>query len=99
MLPLPAMIYTVGLIDKYEAAIDAGRGLKLGPHTRRDGYADPGGWVWRTPEEARAYLALRGSLDTRRVYGVLADWDADTHEVAGEPTRCLKRDARVVRLG
>lgn len=92
------MIYTVGLIDKYEAAIDAGRAIKLGPHTRRDGRADPGGWVWRTAEEARAYLALRRSLDTRRVYGVLAEWEADTYAVAGEPTRCLRRDAQVVRV-
>lgn len=92
------MIYTVGLIDKYEAAIDAGGCVKRGPHTRADGFADPGGWVWRTEEEARAYLEQRRSLATRRVYGVLADWDADTYAVAGEPTRCLRRDAAVVRV-
>lgn len=92
------MIYTVGLIAKYEAAIDNGSAIKLGPHGTPDGRTYPGGWVWRTAEEARAYLAARGALDVRRVYGVLADWDADTCAVAGEPTRCLTRDARVVRL-
>jgi hypothetical protein len=92
------MIYTVGLIDKYEAALGRGDAVKRGPHRRADGTDDPGGWVWRTAEEARAYLARRGALDTRRVYGVDADWDADAREVAGEPTRCLRRDAKVVRL-
>ena len=92
------MIYTVGLIAKYEAALDKRGAVKRGPHRRADGRDDPGGWVWRTAEEARAYLAARGSLDVRRVYGVMADWGADTCEVAGEPTRCLKRDALVVRL-
>ncbi len=93
------MIYTVGLIEKYEPALDRGGVTKRGPHRRADGFDDPGGWVWRTAEDARAYLAARGSLDSRRVYGVMADWERDTREVAGEPTRCLSRDAEVVRLG
>ena len=92
------MIYTVGLVAKYEAAFRSGRAVKLGPHVRADGSRDPGGWVSPTAEAARDYLAARGALDVRRVYGVLAEWDADTYEVAGEPTRCLKRDAAVVRV-
>jgi hypothetical protein len=92
------MIYTVGLVELYEPAIDAGRAIKLGPHTRPDGTADPGGWVWRTAGEARAYLKYRRSLDIRRVYGVMADWDADARHVDGEPTRCLSRNALVVRV-
>ena len=92
------MIYTVGLVAKYEAAIDAGLGTKLGPHKRADGFDDPGGWVWPTAEAARAYLVSRNALGPRQVYGVDADWEADTYEVAGEPTRCLKRNAQVVRL-
>lgn len=85
------MIYTVGLIAKYDPEVAAGTAVKAG---RRAG--QHGGWVWRTAAEARAYIAGRGSLATRRVYGVLADWDADTYEAPGEPTRCLARSARVV---
>ena len=92
------MIYTVGLIAKYEAAFAAGGVQKRGPHKRADGGDDPGGWVWPTAEAARAYLVSRNALGPRQVYGVLADWDTDTYDVAGEPTRCLKRDAEVVRL-
>jgi hypothetical protein len=92
------MIYTVGLVAKYEAALDAGRAVKLGPHVRADGSRDPGGWVWPSAEAARDYLLSRNALGPRRVYGVEADWDTDTYEVAGEPTRCLKRDAAVVRV-
>lgn len=92
------MIYTVGLVTKYEAAFDTGRAVKLGPHVRADGRRDPGGWVWPTAEAARDYLLSRNALGPRSVYGVLAEWDTDTYEVAGEPTRCLKRDAAVVRL-
>ena len=92
------MIFTVGRIDLFEAGIDQDIAFKLGPHRRSDGTADPGGWVWRTPEEARDYLALKGSLDIRQVYGVMADWDRDTRTVPGEPTHCLNRDARVVRV-
>ena len=39
------MIYTVGLIAKYEAAIDNGSAIKLGPHGTPDGRTYPGGWV------------------------------------------------------
>lgn len=87
------MVYTVGLIAIYEPLLDAGPIPKLG---RRPGYH--GGWVWRTPEEAWQYLKLRNSLQERRVYAVDADWDADTYEAPGQPTRCLIRDAAVVRL-
>lgn len=92
------MIYTVGLISRYETALGRGTALKRGPHRRADGRDDPGGWVWRTAEEARGYLASRGASDVRGVYGVVADWASDTREVPGEPTRCLNRDARVVRI-
>lgn len=57
-----------------------------------------GGWVWKTAGEAQAYLASRNSEHNRRVYGLIADWETDTVEVAGQPTRCLIREARVVRL-
>jgi hypothetical protein len=92
------VIYTVGLIDKYEAQIEAGSAVKLGAGVDEFGRPYPGGWVWRTAEEARAYLVARNSTHNRRVYGVMADWDSDTVVVAGQPTRCLKSSALVVRL-
>jgi hypothetical protein len=92
------MIYTVGLIYKYEAEIDDGTAIKLGPFVEPGGKQYPGGWVWRTPEEAWDFLVLRKSTDARKVYGVDADWETDTAEVAGQPTRCMKRNAPVVRI-
>lgn len=92
------MIYTVGLINIYERQIDEGTAIKLGPHVDPAGKRYPGGWVWRTAEEAYAYLVARRSVDVRRVYGVEADWVADTAVVPGQPTRCITRNARVVRL-
>jgi hypothetical protein len=92
------MIYTVGLIDKYERQIDDQTAIKLGPHVDAQGNRYPGGWVWQTAADAHAYLVARKSTDVRRVYGVEADWEADTAIVPGEPTRCITRNARVVRL-
>lgn len=88
------MIYTIGLIDKYEAMIDGGTAIKAG---RRADYE--GGWVWPTAAAAQAYLAERKSEHDRRVYAVLADWDIDTMPVAGEPYHVLLRDAVVLRAG
>jgi hypothetical protein len=93
------MLYTVGLIDIYEGAISAGNAIKLGPRVDAQGRRHAGGWVWRTPEEAQAYLTSSGGSDGRTLYGVMAEWELDTMTVAGEPTRCLTRDALVVRIG
>ena len=57
--------YTVGLTTSYD------RSLKEEPHPvklgRRDDY--PGGWVWKSPEEARTFLsteAFRFTLPNRQ---------------------------------
>lgn len=86
------MIYTVGLTGKYDAKLAAGRLFKYG---KKPGYG--GGWVFRTEEDARRYLERRKSTD-RSVYGVLADWDADTEVVPGELYRHLLRASEVVRI-
>jgi hypothetical protein len=52
------MIYTVGLVAKYEAALDAGRALKRGPHVRADGSRDSGGWVWQSDLIKKIWLKL-----------------------------------------
>ena len=93
------MIYTVGRVEEYEPKIDAGLGLKLGPGRRpEDGTYYPGGWVWQTAEEAMAYIEAQNAPEPRRVYGVMADWEKDTRVVLYEPTRCLNREATIVRV-
>ena len=87
------MIYTVGLIEVYEPRIDAGTAVKGGRTSTYEG-----GWVWQTAAAAQAYLGARRSQGTRRVYGVLADWNADTEPAESRPYRYLLRDAVVVRL-
>ena len=93
------MLYTIGLIEKYEVEISAGTAIKGGPHLDQQGLRRLGGWVWQTQEEAHRYLISRGEQGNRAVYGVMAEWEIDAIPVAGEPTRCLTRDALVVRLG
>lgn len=98
MSSFPLMLYTVGLVAKYEKAIDAGGAMKLGQRNE-GGRAMHGGWVWKSREEAQAYIDAQLSVARRAVYGVEADWERDTYEAPGEPTRCLLRDAPIVRLG
>ena len=90
------MIYTVGLTHKYERELARGPFNKIGRHRQPDGEIYPGGWVWQSPAEAKAYLVARKSTSIRSVYGVDADWERDT--VAGESFHHLLRDALVVRL-
>jgi hypothetical protein len=92
------MLYALGLASVYEPKLATGFCLKGGPGVDKDGKRDPGGWVWQTPEEVWAYIVLRKSEATRRVYGVIAEWEIDTVSVPGEPTRCLTRDALVIRV-
>jgi hypothetical protein len=87
------VIYTVGLTAIYEPKLSQGQAIKRG---RRSDYE--GGWVWPTAEAAQAFLVAERSVSIRRVYGVMADWEADTQAVAGKSYRVLLRDAAVVRL-
>ena len=93
------MIYCVGLRLKYERAFAAADPVvKLGRGTGSDGRPYPGGWVWRTVADAKRFLATQGLDATHDIYGVLADWERDTHMLAGDHTRRLIRNAEVVRL-
>lgn len=90
------MIYTIGRKSVYDLHIEHNpQAMKIG---RSDDY--PGGSVWRTPEEARQYLADENldDLDDFDVYGVEADWEKDTEPSNGGPWHDLLRDARLVRL-
>lgn len=92
------MIYTIGLRERYELAFTLIKPLnKLGKGIARNGKPYGGGWVWRTEADARAFIAQMQYFD-REVYGVLADWDADTEQISGEPYRRLLRDSEMVQL-
>ena len=87
------MIYAVGVRLRYEQAFSAGPAVKRG---MGGDYA--GGFVFRTAEDARTFLAGKGLTGTHMVMGVAADWDTDTEMAPGEPWRRLSRDAMLVRL-
>jgi hypothetical protein len=92
------MIFCIGERVRYEAKLGLSTPFwKLG-RGFRDGTFYGGGSVWRTEEDARAYIRENGIEDSRAVYGVLADWDADTVQVAREPYRRLVKTSEVVRL-
>ena len=64
------MIYTYGRTNSYELW------MKKHPDLQKD----IGGSVWETKAEAEDYLQSSGQEDLYSVYGVDADWDADTTE-------------------
>jgi hypothetical protein len=91
------MIYCIGERARYEAKL-AGRPVyKLG-RGFRDGSFYEGGSVWQTEEDARAFIVRNKLQDSRAVYGVLADWEADTLQVPREPYRRLVKKSQIVRL-
>jgi hypothetical protein len=88
------MIYCIGLRVRYDAALSGSA-----PVVKRGGGTDyAGGWVWESPAEAARFIAANGLDTTHAVYGVEADWKADTRRMDGEPYSRLVRDAVVVRL-
>ena len=104
---LSALIYTIGLRQKYDPAFALmerlnreGRGIPINKNGKGiDSRGQPygGGWVWRTEADARSFIAEQGFSD-RDVYGVLAEWEADTEQLDGEPFRRLLKDSEMVRL-
>jgi hypothetical protein len=92
------MIYTIGLRDRYDLAFTLIKPFnKNGKGIRSDGSPYPGGWVWKTEADARAFIAEKGLFD-REVYGVLADWETGTEQIEGEPFRRLLKDSELVQL-
>ena len=90
-------IYTIGIRENYRSwqrmAERTGQAFeKLG----KDG-SYPGGTVWATFEEAKAYLEKHGLSDFA-VWAVDADWENDTYsdDAAVPGARHLLRRARLV---
>ena len=92
------MIYTVGRRLKYDRAFAAGPVVKRGRGPNPDGTTYPGGFAFRTADEAARFLASRGLSGTHMVMGLEADWDRDTEAAVGVPFRRLLRDSPVVKL-
>jgi len=96
------MIYTLGHKLSYDIGIKS-RGSdfkKLGVRANHRGHPYPGGSVWQTEQEVRKYIERNQSrLKLYDVYGILADWEHDTEQVAGEPFRRLLVDSTIVALG
>ena len=85
------MIYTIGNTESYMRLFAThDRPRKTG---RNDDY--PGGSVWQTREEAQAHADSRPGYS---VFGVFADWDADTEPSAMGDWNDLLIDAKLVVL-
>lgn len=84
------MIYTVGNEQMYLSALKAG---ELTKNAKSEKY--PTAKVFETLQDAETFLEQEMA-----VFGVEADWDADTmlDESLTAPFRHLARDARVVRV-
>ena len=92
------MIFTVGHCRSYESARRRdGKVIKLG---RGDAY--PGGICFRTRAQAMQYLVDEGLDDEFAVFGLLAEWAADTappeHPSRRHEHQDLLRDAEVAFL-
>lgn len=87
------MIYTIGHRESYRKALS--ENYPVNKTGRKETYS--GGCVWKTPEEARAYLQSLG-LPNYAVYEIDANWNIDVGENReGDPWHDLLRDARIVR--
>lgn len=90
------MIYTIGFKKTYSFGLSKATKdkpfRKLGRTDNLNGTGEyyGGGSVWKTKEEAEAYLrSHRKRMAGYGVYGVLANWDKDTEQLPGEPFRRL----------
>jgi hypothetical protein len=89
------MIYTLGHKQGYLDAIASdGRIKKLGKCVL-DGRPYPGGSVWQTLADAERVARLNPDF---MVFGVEADWDADTEPENGASYHNLLHDAWIVTL-
>lgn len=85
------MIYTIGHEESYTRYFqEQKRPLKSG-RNERTGYH--GGSVWKTEEEAR-----KNCPEKYQVYGVLADWEADTEPSKEGDWHDLLLDAELIQL-
>ncbi|SCM79820.1 conserved hypothetical protein [uncultured Pleomorphomonas sp.] len=93
------MIYTIGHRESYRRGLAEMQStfFKLGKgEYKGEPYA--GGAAFSSWDDAATYLVSTGHQDDYSVYGLMADWEADTEQLEGEPFRRLLRDAQIVSL-
>lgn len=85
------MIYCIGHAETYD------RNLTNGHEPAKKGKCDgyPGGSVWETYELALAFADLRSGY---KVYGVLANWYADTERDECGKWHNLLKDSPLVQV-
>jgi hypothetical protein len=92
------MIYCIGLRARYDAKLAGGLPFyKYGRGIHNYSFHQ-GGAVWISEAEAWDFLAKSNMTEIRGVYGVLADWEADTIQLPNEPFRRLTKNAEIVKL-
>ena len=92
------MIYCFGLRARYEPKLESGQPFfKIGRGLHDFSFHD-GGAVFRTEDDAMTFMLANKIEGGRSVYGVLADWDADTIQLPNEPYRRLVKSSPIVRL-
>lgn len=95
------MIFTLGFRSNYDDGIKkyGAEFQKMGKCADFQGKPYAGGSVWRSRKEVNDYLETnQPRLAKYAAYGVLADWNADTEQLPGEPFRRLLKDAQIVGL-
>jgi hypothetical protein len=92
------MIFCIGERVRYEAKLELAMPVYKRGRGFHDGTFYEGGSVWQTERDARAFIIANKIEDSRAVYGVLADWEADTVQVGRESYRRLTKTSEVVRL-
>jgi len=95
------MIYTLGHTESYleyynECLKNDSKFLKLGKKEMYEGKPYPGGYAFKTLNEALQYLENQKMYDYT-VFGLLADWIKDT-ENTGEIYNNLLFDSEIVIL-
>ena len=94
------MIYTVGNRESYAAAFadtSCQPLLKTGPCVMgTEKYF--GGIAFPSTESAHQYLREIGKVQEWTVFGLKAEWTADTYQLDGETFRRINRDCELVNL-
>lgn len=87
------MIYTLGSRRSYLHAFGTPPVTKIG---RTANY--PGGYAFKTIADARRHKEEAHPHTDFIVFGLLADWETDTHETAGQWWRNLTFDRQCVMI-
>jgi len=91
--------FTVGFTKSYDASLESQPAVYKTGLIEDEGY--PGGWVWRTREEAEAFLSACPGFDGYSVYGLVLQngWEEDvSKEPNDDGVHNLLHNARIFKL-